>query len=257
MFTVAERDGLLESMLASARDDPRVVGAALVGSWAHGRTDEWSDIDLLLAVSDDVPPRAVLDAWALRFEHDLDAVVLFDLVSGEITYRVFLLPNSLEIDLSVTSASTFFDGGPTFRLVFGETVPGIGRPEQPASEIFGYAAHHVLHARVAIERGRSWQAEYWISAIRDYGLELACMSRGLDGAYGKQFDDLPEDCVGPDRGRPGSFTRPARARPSARTRGVHAVGACGGDRDGGPARTTAAITRGRSGGGGDLIVPAG
>jgi hypothetical protein len=61
----------------------------------------------------------------------------------------------------------------------------------PAQELFGYAVHHALRARFCIERGRYWQAEYWISGARDYALSLACRSRGLPASQGRGFDDLP------------------------------------------------------------------
>jgi hypothetical protein len=53
--------------------------------------------------------------------------------------------------------------------------------------------HHALRARFCIERGRFWQAEYWISGVRDYALSLACRSRGLPAREGRGFDDLPAD----------------------------------------------------------------
>jgi hypothetical protein len=61
----------------------------------------------------------------------------------------------------------------------------------PAQELFGYAVHHAVRARICIERGRYWQAEYWISGTRDYALSLACRRRGLSPFYGRGFDDLP------------------------------------------------------------------
>jgi hypothetical protein len=51
--------------------------------------------------------------------------------------------------------------------------------------------HHALRARFCIERGRFWQAEYWISGTRDYALSLACRRRGLPAYDGRGFDDLP------------------------------------------------------------------
>jgi hypothetical protein len=42
-------------------------------------------------------------------------------------------------------------------------------------------------------RGRYWNAEYWISALRDLALSLACRRRGIRSQYGKGFDDLPTD----------------------------------------------------------------
>jgi hypothetical protein len=178
-----------------ASSDPRVVAGAVVGSLAHDEGDRWSDLDLMFAVADDVPVSEVLEAWTHAVVREFGAVQLFDLPSGSIVYRVFLLPDCLELDLSFTPASKFGPGGPKVRMLFGEAVDQPDEPPTPAQELFGYAVHHTLHARVCIERGRYWQAEYWISAIRDYALKLACRRRGLDGWYGKDFDRLPAEVL--------------------------------------------------------------
>ena len=52
-----------------------------------------------------------------------------------------------------------------------------------------------MRARVCIERGRPWQAEYWISGVRDQALALACRRRGLKAWYGRGYDDLPADVL--------------------------------------------------------------
>jgi hypothetical protein len=192
MFSIDDRDRLRDRLLDVASSDARVVGGAVLGSLAHGEGDEWSDLDIMFAVAEDVAVSEVLDAWTARVVGEFDAAQLFDLVRGPITYRVFLLPGHLELDLSFTPASQFGPGGPDFRLLFGEAVE---QPFEPAPtsahELFGYAVHHTLHARVAIERGRYWLAEYWISAVRDHALNLACLRRGFDGGYGRDFDRLP------------------------------------------------------------------
>src|SRR5919109_216548 len=46
-----------------------------------------------------------------------------------------------------------------------------------------------------IERGRLWQAQYWINEMRDHALALACRRRGLDTAYARGYHDLPEDVL--------------------------------------------------------------
>ncbi|MDT4963233.1 MAG: hypothetical protein QOF87_2880, partial [Pseudonocardiales bacterium] len=61
----------------------------------------------------------------------------------------------------------------------------------------GLAWHHVLHARIFIERGPPWQAEHWISAIRDETLALASLRLGLPAAYAKGSDKLPADITTP------------------------------------------------------------
>jgi hypothetical protein len=191
------RDRVRDRVLELASSDPRVVGGAVLGSLAYDEGDEWSDLDLMFALADGVPVNEVLEAWSRTIVREFDATALFDLPSGPIIYRVFLLPDGLELDLSMTPASDFGAGGPKFRLLFGEA---IDRPEDPprsAQELFGYAVHHALHARVCIERHRYWQAEYWISAVRDHALTLACLARGLEGTYGRDFDRLPAEVVEP------------------------------------------------------------
>jgi hypothetical protein len=200
VFKVVDRDRVRNRVLDMASSDPRVVAGAVVGSLAHDEGDQWSDLDLMFAVTDDVPVTEVLEAWSRTIVREFGAVHLFDLPSGPIIYRVFLLPDCLELDLSFTPASEFGAGGPKFRLLFGEVVEQPDEPPTSAEEMFGYAVHHALHARVAIERGRYWQAEYWISALRDYALTLACRRRGLDGWYGRDFDRLPAEVVDPVNG---------------------------------------------------------
>jgi hypothetical protein len=48
-----------------------------------------------------------------------------------------------------------------------------------------------VRARICIERGKLWQAEYWIHETRDQALALACHSRGLAASYGRGLDELP------------------------------------------------------------------
>jgi hypothetical protein len=48
-----------------------------------------------------------------------------------------------------------------------------------------------LHARSCIERQKPWQAEYWISGIRDQTLALAGLRFGEPTDYTKGADALP------------------------------------------------------------------
>ena len=45
MYTPEEREGVRTELIAAARSDPRIAGAALTGSGSVGREDRWSDID--------------------------------------------------------------------------------------------------------------------------------------------------------------------------------------------------------------------
>jgi hypothetical protein len=54
----------------------------------------------------------------------------------------------------------------------------------------------VSHARSCIEREKRWQAEYWISGIRDQTLALACLRHGEPADYAKGADALPSVVTG-------------------------------------------------------------
>jgi len=193
MFSINDRNSVRDRVLQMVKSDSRVVAGAIVGSLALGEGDRWSDLDLTFAVKDDASMFDVLDEWTQSLVDKFDAAHLFDLPSGPSIYRVFLLPGCLQFDLSFTPASKFGATGPKFKLLFGKAVERSFTPTPSAHELFGYAVHHVLRARFCIERGRYWQAEYWISSARDYALNLACLQHGLPANNGRGFDSLPSE----------------------------------------------------------------
>lgn len=205
MFTIEQRDALRDRLLQLAQEDARVVAGAAVGSLAvDGGGDRFSDLDLTFAVSDPVPVADVLDDWTRTLTGELAAVHLTDLARGPTTYRVFLLPDALQCDLSMTPATRFRPAGPRFRLLFGEIAAGTSAAPTPAgtaalgiptpavaADLFGWGVIYALHARACIGRGRVWQAEHYVGAVRDHALALACLRHGLPAMQARGYDDLP------------------------------------------------------------------
>ena len=198
VFTIDQRDALHVRMVALAETDPRVVAGAAVGSLAVGEGDRFSDLDLSFAVADDVPVTDVLEDWTRALQDELAAMHLVDLERGPTIYRVFLLRDGLQFDLSLTPAARFAAAGPRFRLLFGETAPGeqdsVGGPPV-ARDLFGWGVVYGLHARACVERGRAWQAEHYIGAVRDHALSLACLRKGLPAKQARGYDDLPSEIL--------------------------------------------------------------
>jgi hypothetical protein len=207
MFTVGQRGALRERVLRLAADDDRVVAGAVVGSLAvDNGGDRFSDLDLTFAVADEVPVTAVLAEWTSTLIDELDAIRLADLESGPTVYRVFLLPDALQLDVSMTPAAQFRHAGPRFRLVFGDTAPDESADSPPpgrlfiptpavAADLFGWAVIYALHAGACIERRRVWQAEHYVGAVRDHALSLACLRQGLAAVQARGYDDLPAETL--------------------------------------------------------------
>jgi hypothetical protein len=208
MFTVQQRDALLGRVLALGEQDERVVAGAVVGSLAFDEGDRFSDVDLTFGVADHVEVAEVLTDWTRTLVDEFDAVPLADLERGPITYRVFLVSDALQLDLSMSPAGQFRPAGPRFRLVFGATaaegpeasarrVVGdlfIATPSVP-EDIFGWGVIYALHARACIERGRTWQAEHYVGAVRDHTLALACLREELPAAQARSYDDLSAETL--------------------------------------------------------------
>jgi hypothetical protein len=208
VFTVEQRDALHEHLLRLAEEDERVAAGAAVGSLAVDGGDRFSDLDLTFGIADHVPVADVLNEWTRTLIDGLDAVHLADLERGPTIYRVFLLPDALQLDLSMTPAAQFRPAGPRFRLLFGETAGGEPEGSTPpvagglfiptpavASDLFGWGVIYALHARACIERGRVWQAEHYVGAVRDHALSLACLNQGLPAVQARGYDDLSAETL--------------------------------------------------------------
>ena len=193
MFTPEERDEVRSGLLRLAGEDPRLSGAAITGSASQGREDRWSDIDLFFGVTTGDDLEETVDARTALLHDRFGALHHFDLRAGSATYRAFILPSCLEVDLGFSPASEFGARGPGFRTVFGEEVDRPPAPPPDGGHVIGLSWHHTLHARVCIERDQPWQAEYWISGLRDHALTLACLRLGLPTAYAKGADAVPRE----------------------------------------------------------------
>ncbi len=194
MFTAEERERIRKTLIEKARSDPRITAAAAVGGSAVA-ADRWSDLDLTFGVANDASVSAVLADWTADVVCEFGAAVLFDLPVQSSIYRVFLLPGKLQVDLSFTPADEFGARGPRFDLLFGQATEYHAPPSPPPEQGFGLAVHHAVRAHICIERGRLWQAEYWIHALRCEAMALACGRLGLETSHGRGFDRLPPDLL--------------------------------------------------------------
>lgn len=197
MFTSEERAGLRSSLLELARNDQRITGAAVTGSAADSREDRWSDVDLAFGVNAAANLPGVLSDWTAHMYRQHRALHHLDVMSGPWTYRVFLLPGTLQVDLAFVVDTEFRALAPTFRLMFGKANEPRHAPPSPPGAIIGLAWLYALHARTCIARRKLWQAEYMISGVRDHALALACIRHGRASVHGRGIDLLPDEVTAP------------------------------------------------------------
>lgn len=156
MFTKTERDTLRETLANAARNDKRITGAALTGSASLGAEDEWSDIDLAFGVAGNADRSQLIDEWTARM-YERGAVHHTDVVRGAAIFRVFLLRNTLQVDLAFWPESEFGPIAPTFRLLFGKANERKRRPQSLSKDWLAWAGYTVCtRDRVsrAVVRGR-------------------------------------------------------------------------------------------------------
>jgi hypothetical protein len=187
-------------VIAHAREDARITGGAITGSASIGQEDRWSDIDLAFGVRDASDMLPVLADFTRYMYEAHGAVDTVDVPSRAWIYRVFLLRNTLQVDVAVAPAPDFGARQTTFRLVFGESaeLPYVAPPDP--RELIAYAWLYALHVRSSIKRGRLWQAEYMLGEVRDRVLALACLRLGLPAREARGIDRLPRDVIAPLEG---------------------------------------------------------
>lgn len=192
VFSSQYREEIRGELVAAAKADPRIGAAAHLGSAAVGLEDRWSDIDLALCLVADADLNQVLGDWTNRLYRDYAAVAKHDVRRGNILYRVFLLHNTLQVDLSFWPAAELRAIGPKFSLIFGvagESIPG-SIPD--SNDLIGMAWLYALHVRSSVARSRLLQAEQMLSGMRENVLALMCKRYGVASVQGRGLDDLPE-----------------------------------------------------------------
>jgi hypothetical protein len=195
MFTPEERTRLRAALVDAASADERISGAAITGSASQDREDQWSDIDLAFGIRNGYDVQAALADWSARMYRQHGALHHVDVHAGAWIYRVFLLSNTLQVDLAFVGQEEFRPLAPTFQLVFGKALePKPNSPDEP-EKFIGLCWLYALHARSSIARGKLWQAEHMVSGVRDHVLSLACLRHRLSTHHARGIDQLPREVL--------------------------------------------------------------
>jgi len=204
MFTEADRDAALERVVALLSEDRRVEAVLLTGSLGRGQGDRWSDIDLDAVIANDADAEAVTTDWEGLAYREWPVVHHYATEFGTTRVRGFLLRDALLLDLAFTPIGDLEVWAPV-QVLFDRTgrVTQVAEKWAPWSPIpdwsgeSGFAAHDILHACVAANRGRGWQSVYFLQRIRNRTLALASERLGFDSDDFTRVDDLPADETSP------------------------------------------------------------
>ena len=195
VFSSQQREQIRGELVSTAKTDARIGGAAHLGSAAVGSVDRWSDIDLALCLVPDANLDQVLVDWTTRLYRNHAAVANYDVKLGDILYRVFLLDNTLQVDLSFWPSAALRAIGPKFSLIFGAAGEPIPSAVPDSNDLIGMAWLYALHVRSSIARSRLFQAEHMLSGMRDNVLALTCKRHGVAPVQGRGLDDLPAEQI--------------------------------------------------------------
>ena len=191
IFTAEQRERLRDQLVSAAESDRNLCGAAHTGSAASERLDRWSDIDLALCLKPTASHGPVVAEWTDRLYRNHEAVAHVDVMRGTTLFRVFLLKNTLQVDIAFWSANDFAAIGPNFKLIFGDAKVPSPSPLPDPKSLIGMAWLYALHVRSSLARGRTLQAEYMLSGMRNQVFELTCLRCGAIAQQGRGLDDLP------------------------------------------------------------------
>jgi hypothetical protein len=190
VFTPRDRERLQDELIGRARDDGRISAAAVTGSGALKRADRWSDVDLALGIAGDRDE--VMADWTAYLYREHGVVHHMDVPFRTAVYRVFLLPNTLQVDIAFVPAAEFGATGPTFRLLFGTAAEQPPAPPPSARAQIDMGWLYALHVRSSIERGRGWQAEHMLGGLRNAILTLVCLRHGVPAVQGRGLHLVPD-----------------------------------------------------------------
>jgi hypothetical protein len=160
---------MLAVLLDACGDDSRVRAAWLGGSLASGLADDWSDVDLHLAVQDPDGFEAV--AWF----HDLTPLVLADRIPGVSGGFIFLTPEWVHIDVIVHGVRDFVQSELPARVLLDRdrllrNVPGTavsrGKPYFPAEQVRLFL-YFMGNAVTVLHRGELLALSQGTAVMRD------------------------------------------------------------------------------------------
>jgi hypothetical protein len=181
LFTPEEREESTERLIKALGEAAGIESVVRLGSTADGTADRHSDVDLAAVVAPDADIATVADECTQIVLGALPVFHRFSQSLGGMEFRGFLLESFLEIDLGFARA--------------GEIEAVTAVPPVDVAGKLDFIWHDVIHAAIALDRGRPWRARWYVERIRDGALELAASRLAYDLRHFKDADALPRETL--------------------------------------------------------------
>ena len=193
---------VIESFAAVCERDARIVAAFVGGSFATGRADAFSDVDLYVIVRTDAYDR-FLAGHREFFKRFVVPVFLEHFDGFEFDMFVFILEDGVQGELGIARPDHFMHihGGPFEALVDKEgLLEGAAFPRQgPTEEQQRETLRETLHwfwrdvslYGVAMARRRLWTAAGYLASMRRRCIDLARLEADF-GAWANGYEKLEE-----------------------------------------------------------------
>jgi len=181
----------IDRFIAACQTDKRVVAAFLVGSYAWGTADAYSDLDLYLITADD----AYEDFFAGReaFMQRLgDLAFLEDFGLPDIVFYIFADGSEGELMFGRESQINHIFSGPyrvlldkkgimTEAVFLGHTPAQTEQIEKLRRQLYWFW-HDLSHLITALGRGQLWWASGQLEVLRGYCVNLARLKHNFADA---------------------------------------------------------------------------
>ena len=119
MFSLDEREEILNYLVDKLSAFEEITGIVIVGSGSHGFCDKYSDIDLALVYDEEYGMETVFDLVIKIISRKYKIATVLNQTSRSL--QVILLDNYLEIDVGYYTESTVTARRKNYRVVFDKT----------------------------------------------------------------------------------------------------------------------------------------
>ncbi|MEK3765352.1 hypothetical protein [Solibacillus sp. FSL K6-4121] len=206
MYTETDRERYFQDVIIKIQAINEVEGIIQLGSGTIGYSDQFSDIDLMVATIEQV------DVAKDLIKTELQNLGSFFIKEGKFSDQIFLLipfyENGLEMNISVLPTSFLNVKSPLWKLIFdrnGEVLPkmleeheNFQKLEQPYIKKFDIVfefAYHLRKLHIEHQRGNDIFAMEMLEELREFTLTVQILNEQKKLHQFKAYHTLEEDFV--------------------------------------------------------------